>query len=114
MKRFTAMAAVAAIALTATGAVAQTVSQTDVLGQSGNTAYPLAVEASNGITYACKAEVVNGMRTCVRSGGSSLFGEGAGLGTGAAVGAAALVLLAVVANSDDDAVGTTTTAGSDS
>jgi hypothetical protein len=107
------IAITAALTLSAGAAFAQTTTQQAVLGQSENAAYPVQVQGTNGVIYNCSAQIVSidGVRArrCIQAGSGGLFDAGTGLATGAAVGAGALVLLAL-ANDDDN--NSTTTTGS--
>ena len=104
--------AAAALLLSGTSVLAQPV-QTAVLGDSGNPAYPLQVQASNGVLYHCEAELVslNGQtaRECIRPGDDNLFAAGNGIAVAGAVAAGALLILAIADDDDDDTTSTTGT-----
>ena len=109
MKRILSIAA--AVALTATSSFAQVTSQENVLGASGNPAYPLEVQGANGVIYNCENEIVmiDGVnaRRCVREGQGGLFANGSGMAAGGAA-AAGILLLAVLLDDDDNNSTTTT------
>lgn len=102
MSFFTKTAAAAAFGVfcLAGAASAQTVSQSQVVGDTGSGAYPVTIVGSNGLTYNCRRDlvVVDGKRVryCVAVRGTGLA-PGAGAGVAAAV---ALGLIAVVASDD--------------
>ncbi|KPP88556.1 MAG: hypothetical protein HLUCCO07_15485 [Rhodobacteraceae bacterium HLUCCO07] len=82
-------------------AMAQQVTATTVVGQSGSSAYPVVVVGSNGRTYHCRApvETVEGqlVRRCVsaNAGGTGLGTQTAGVAVGVA---SALAFIAVVSS----------------
>ncbi|MEM6303582.1 MAG: hypothetical protein AAF744_02620 [Pseudomonadota bacterium] len=105
MKKF--YVAAAALALGATGALAQT-AQPGV--NTGSATYSLRVVAADGTGFNCIPEVVQidgvASRRCVRVGEGGLFDAGSGLGAGAGAAAVGLVVLAVAGGGSS---GTTTT-----
>ena len=109
MKSLISLAAAGLLASAA--AVSAQPVQTAVLGDSGNPAYPLQVQASNGVLYHCEAELtsLNGQtaRECIRPGGD-LFAAGNGIAVAGAVAAGALLILAIADDDDDDTTTTTT------
>ncbi|MFD2739290.1 hypothetical protein ACFSUD_06915 [Sulfitobacter aestuarii] len=109
------MTAIAAVALSAGVASAQTTTQEAVLGTSDDPVYSVQVQGANGVIYNCKPEivVVDGVRArpCLAAGGNAgLFAAGAGVtGAGAAAAAGVLALVALAASDDDDSTSTSTT-----
>ena len=103
----------AALAIMASGAWAQA-TQTSVLGNSGNPAYPVQVQADNGVVYHCKSniETIDGSpaRRCVRpdDDGGTVFGSGTAGGISNAPVIAAGLLLVIAAASGSSSTTTTT------
>lgn len=106
----------AAAALSAGGASAQA-TQHGVLGPSENAAYPVRVEASDGVIYNCKEEITQRdgqpVRECVveGGGGGTVFGQGSELGVGVGAVVAGVAIVAAAAGGGSDGVSTTTTTG---
>ncbi len=92
----------AACTLIAGAASAQSTTQQSVLGQSGQDIYTLEIQGTNGVVFNCKPEIIsaNGVpsRECVRPSGS-ILGNGS-VAAGAAAAGIALVIIALMANSD--------------
>ena len=111
MKRFLTLALVTALC---GGAAAAQTRQAASLGESGDSLYPLRVQATNGAIYHCKEEIVvlnnTRARECIRAGeAAGIFAQGDGLSAGLAAGGVALVVLGIAAASDDDGDGAVTT-----
>lgn len=104
------------VALMASTAMAQgVVRQVAVEGSTGNADYPVAVQGSNGIAYACEANLYleDGVqkRLCVRADvpagttGSTLVAGDLGV---VAAGVGALAVVALLAGDDDNSTTTST------
>lgn len=98
--------------------LAQTITQTAVIGKSGDPRFPVLVRGDNGETYDCMDKVEVSMagqplRRCKAHGETvdeALFTTGTGIVGGGAVAGGVLVAVALAAASDDGVNATTTTA----
>lgn len=96
-------AGAAALAMTASAAMAQETTTQSVVGQSGNAIYSVEVIGANGVRYHClpNTSVVDGtnVRRCIRANAGAGLGN-TPMGAGAAAIAGVLLLVAVAAAND--------------
>lgn len=116
MKPICLLAALVVI-LNVEGVLAQTTTQTAVLGASDDPRFPLRIRGANGVMYHCMDKIERRqdgqpVRKCRADGTAptaGLFASGTGIAGGGAIVGGMLAVVAVAAAAGDDGVGATTT-----